>query len=156
MSHYSDAGMFGSGSDCEGLLCLQLLLNARVSESLIIVRCWLKIPSWEWLLGITRLVEWCRTVIPSGGIFNSRRATIIGSSSCILFLWRLYLSLDMRYFINFTLKYVHFRTRNIRSGSYLGRPDVMHEVVLHSLVWNGNIEKGWKSRKTLSDMQEKI
>ena len=48
---------------------------------------------------------------------------------------RLYLSLNMCYFINFALKLVHFQSRNVRFGSYLRHPQVMHEVVLHPLVW---------------------
>ena len=30
---------------CEGLLCLQLLRDVRISESIMVVMCWLKIPS---------------------------------------------------------------------------------------------------------------
>ena len=61
--------------------------------------------------------SWCRTVIPSDRIFNSHRTTtIIDSFSCILFLRRLYLILSMRYFINFTLKYVHFRYKKMFSS----------------------------------------
>ena len=37
-------------------------------------------------------------------VFNSHWTTIIDSFSCILFLWQLYLSLNMHYFINFALK----------------------------------------------------
>ena len=63
--------------------------------------------------------------------FNSHQTTIIDSFSCIFFLRRLYeivFNLNMRYFINFTLKYVHFRSRNVQFGSYVRRPDVMHEA----------------------------
>ena len=47
-----------------------------------------------------RLAEWCRTIIPSDGIFSLHWTTIIHSFSSILFLWQLYLSLDMRYFFS--------------------------------------------------------
>ena len=47
---------------------------------------------------------------------------------------RLYLSLNMRYFNNFALKWVHYRSRNVRFGSDLRYPDAMHEVVLHPFV----------------------
>ena len=65
------------------------------------VRCGLNIPSREQVFSITRLAEWCRTVIPSDELFNSHRTTIIESFSCILLLRPLYLSLDMRYFYQF-------------------------------------------------------
>ena len=34
---------------------------------------------------------------------------------------------------------VNFQLRNVRFGSYPRRPDVMHAVVLHPLVQDGNI-----------------
>ena len=58
----------------------------------MVVICGLQIPSWGHLFGITRLAEWCRTVIPSDGIFNSHGTTISDSSSGILFLWLIYFS----------------------------------------------------------------
>ena len=39
----------------------------------------------------------------------------------------------MRYFINRALKQVYFSIKNVRFGSYLRRPDAMHEAVLHPL-----------------------
>ena len=48
---------------------------------------------------VTVLASGCRTVMPSDGIFNSHRTTVIDYFSCILFRRRL----DMRYFINLSL-----------------------------------------------------
>ena len=45
----------------------------------MVLRCGLKIPSQGLLFGITGLAEWCRTVNPSDGIFNSHRTTIMDS-----------------------------------------------------------------------------
>ena len=52
------------------------------------------------------------------------------SFSCILLIRRLYLSKKMRFFfffffINFTLKYVYFRSRNVRFGSSLRHPNII-------------------------------
>ena len=46
----------------------------------------------------------CSNSYPHDGIFNLHQTTIIDSFSYILFLWRLYLSLDMCFLINFMLK----------------------------------------------------
>ena len=54
---------------------------------------------WLWHsldFSINFFAEWCRTVIPSAGFFNSHPTTIIDSFSCILFLRQFYLSLNMR------------------------------------------------------------
>ena len=58
----------------------------------------LKILSWGYLFGITRLAEWCWTVIPSDGIFNSNQTSITGSFSCMLFFWQLHLGLKMLFY----------------------------------------------------------
>ena len=56
---------------------------------------------------VTRVTVWhheaCRAAMPSDGIFNSHRTTIMDSFSRILFLPQLNLNMNMRYFINFTL-----------------------------------------------------
>ena len=70
-----------------------------------------------------RLAEWCWTFILCNGIFNMHRTTITDSFSCILYFRRLYFSMNMCYFINFTLKYVYFLSRNVQLSSYLWRPD---------------------------------
>ena len=54
---------------------------------------------------------------------------IVDSFSCKLFFRRLYLSLEMRYFISFALKIVHLRSKYVRFGSYLRPTDVMYEVL---------------------------
>ena len=59
------------------------------------------------LFGITRL----------GRVFKSHRKTIIDSFSCILFLLQLHLSLNVCYFINFTLKYLTLQSRADRFSS---------------------------------------
>ena len=65
------------------------------------------------IVRITRLAEWCRTVIPSDPIFNSNRTSITDSFSYILFFWQLYLGLNMCCFINFTLRTVTWNEANI-------------------------------------------
>ena len=45
--------------------------------------------------------EWCQTVILSDGTFNLHQTTIMGSFSCIFFLRKLHLGLNMYSFINF-------------------------------------------------------
>ena len=52
------------------------------------------------MFDITKLAEWCWTVIPSDGIFNLHQTTIMDSFSCILSFWQLHLSY-------FTQKYLH-------------------------------------------------
>ena len=65
-----------------------------------------------------------RRVMPSScssdGIFNLHRKPIMDSFSCILFLRRLHLDLNMSCFINFTLKYLHFfiKKSSVRFHSY--------------------------------------
>ena len=67
----------------------------------------------------------------SDGILNSHRTTIIDSFSCILFLRRLYLSLNMHLiFCQFYSKMCRFSTK-ICSVRHLQLSNVMHEVVLH-------------------------
>ena len=56
----------------------------------------------------------------SDRIFNSHR-TIMDSFSCIHFLWKLHLTFHMHYYINITLKYLHFRSRHDQFGFYLWR-----------------------------------
>ena len=63
---------------------------SRLWESLMAVRCELRVT-----VGITRLAEWCRTVIPSDRIFNLHQTTITDSFSCILFLWQQHLNLNV-------------------------------------------------------------
>ena len=53
---------------------------------------------------VTRVTIRHHEAFLSDGIFNSHRTTIIESFSCILFLSRLHLSLDMRDFIKLSLK----------------------------------------------------
>ena len=78
----------------------------------MVVRCRLKIPSRR----ITRLAEWCRTVIPNDGIFNSHQTVIMDSFSCMLFLHQQYLSVNMCYFVNLALNYLHFWSREVWLG----------------------------------------
>ena len=64
--------------------------------------------------------EACRVMpnsYPSDGIFNLHWRTIMDSFPCIYFLRKLYLNFHMRYYINITLKYLHFRSRRIGSVS---------------------------------------
>lgn len=75
--------------------------------------------------GIIRIFNGCGVqieyfVIPSDGSSSSHRTTTTDSFSCLLFLRQLYLSLDVHYFINFTLTQVCFWSRNIQF-SYLWR-----------------------------------
>ena len=46
------------------------------------------------------------------------------SFSCMFFLELLHLNFNMHYFINNTLKYLHFRSRNVRLGSPIYDNDV--------------------------------
>ena len=58
----------------------------------------------------------------------SHQTTIIDSFSCILSLRRLLINYTL--FYQFCVK----RSTNVRFGSYLRRPDVMHEVALYPVV----------------------
>ena len=87
--------------------------TSRIQESLMIVRCALKILS----LGITvwhhdacsdRQASWCQTVIRNDGIFNLHLQTIMDSFSCKLFLLQLHSCLYLCYVIKITLKKLHF------------------------------------------------
>ena len=83
--------------------------------------------------------EACRVMpnsYPSDGIFNSHLTTIMDSFSCIHFLRKLYLNFYMRYYINITLKCLHFRSRHDRFGFYL-------------LRWRWNI---WRKMTSKSDV----
>ena len=64
------------------------------------------------------------------------------------------LKLGYALFYQFTLKLVHFWSRNVGFGSYVQPPNIAHKVVLHPLVEDWYIQNRWKSRKTLSGMQE--
>ena len=67
------------------------------------------------------LAKWCWTVILSDRIFYSHWTTIMDSFSYIFFFRQLHLNFCMHYFITITLKYIHFRSRNVQIGSYLRR-----------------------------------
>ena len=85
------------------------------------VRCGLKIPPRGLLFGITRLAEWCRTVIPSDISYKSHQTLIMDSCSCILFIRQLRVDLYTSYFINITLKCQYFRSRNVWYSFFLQR-----------------------------------
>ena len=99
----------------------------RIEESLLVVRCRLKITSRGYLFGIT-----------SEQLFRMRKYSICIEQplwilfSCILFSWQLHLSLNEHYFISFSLKYLHLRSRNFGFGSCL---------------WHWHV--GWKWRQKL-------
>ena len=71
----------------------------------------------------TLKASWCRTVIPSDRIFNSHRTTIMDSFSCVLFLPQLHVCLNLYYFkiSNESSNNDIFRSRDARFGSYLRR-----------------------------------
>ena len=58
-----------------------------------------------------------RNSYPEWQIFNSHQTAIMDSFSCIPLRQQHDLSLNTRYFVNFTLKYLHFHWRNVQFGS---------------------------------------
>ena len=79
--------------------------------------------------------EWCKTVIPSDVVFNLHRTTIKDSFSCILFLWQQHLSLNVCYFVSFTLRYLHFWSRHVLFRSYIR--------CWHQNVWRKMTSRCW-------------
>ena len=82
-------------------------------------------------ISVTRVTVWhyraCWVMLSSyssDGIFKLHWTTIMDSFSCMFFLELLHLNFNMHYFINNTLKYLHFRSRNVRLGSPIYDNDV--------------------------------
>ena len=83
-----------------------------------------------------------RTVIPSDGVFNSHRTTIMDSFSCIRFLRKLFVNFHMRYYINIALQHLQLGQEMIGSVptydvdfEMFGGNDVKTEVMTSKLTW---------------------